>query len=185
MLITRPFPLRLSQVPPACAILGNLTKPTADRPSLLRHAEVTTLFHEMGHVFHAVLSRVDYSLFAWTWPMMPWRGGVEQDYLEVPSMALQQVRDLVVLVTDTNSSRTLTSTPLIEEMQTQTPSSDLPLFFLVLFLFIVVRHIHMCVSHSAPSAHFSPFSFSFSSNFPIISCCFTLMFVSSSPLAWT
>jgi hypothetical protein len=103
--------------------------------------------------------------------MMPWRGGVEQDYLEVPSMALQQVCDLVVLVTDTNRSRSLTSTSLIEDMQTQTPSSDQPLFFLVLFLFIVVRHTHMCVSHSyipLPCAHFSLFLFPSLQNFLII-----------------
>ncbi len=55
---------------PQCAILGNLTKPSADRPSLLRFAEVHTFFHEFGHVMHAVLTRVRYSEFAWTWPMM-------------------------------------------------------------------------------------------------------------------
>jgi Zn-dependent oligopeptidase len=37
-------------VPPACAILGNMTKPTKTRPSLLRFAEVHTFFHEFGHV---------------------------------------------------------------------------------------------------------------------------------------
>jgi thimet oligopeptidase len=67
-----------TRVTPICAILGNMTKATAERPSLLRHAEVSTLFHELGHVFHAVLTKVDYSIFSWTWPMMPWRGGVEQ-----------------------------------------------------------------------------------------------------------
>jgi len=77
---------------PQCAILGNMTKPnlTTGRPSLLTFSEVKTFFHEFGHVMHAVLTKVDHSLHSWTWPMMPWVGGVQQDYLEVPSMMLEQ-----------------------------------------------------------------------------------------------
>jgi len=77
---------------PACAILGNMTKPnvTTSRPSLLTFSEVKTFFHEFGHVMHAVLTKVDHSIHSWTWPMMPWVGGVQQDYLEVPSMMLEQ-----------------------------------------------------------------------------------------------
>ena len=77
---------------PACAILGNMTKPNAKtgRPSLLTFSEVKTFFHEFGHVMHAVLTKVDHSIHSWTWPMMPWVGGVQQDYLEVPSMMLEQ-----------------------------------------------------------------------------------------------
>jgi Zn-dependent oligopeptidase len=78
-------------IPPACAILGNMTKATASRPSLLRFAEVQTFFHEFGHVMHAVLSRTIFTRFSWTWPMMPWPGGVEQDFLEVPSMFLEKL----------------------------------------------------------------------------------------------
>ena len=85
-------------VPPTCAILGNMTKPSATRPSLLRFPEVHTFFHEFGHVMHAVLSKTKYTRFSWTWPMMPWPGGVEQDFLEVPSMFLEKLvyrRDVV------------------------------------------------------------------------------------------
>ena len=60
------------------------------RPSLLTFGEVKTFFHEFGHVMHAVLTKVDHSIHSWTWPMMPWTGGVQQDYLEVPSMMLEQ-----------------------------------------------------------------------------------------------
>eukprot|EP00668_Euglena_longa_P000773 GGOE01000932.1.p1 GENE.GGOE01000932.1~~GGOE01000932.1.p1 ORF type:complete len:692 (+),score=161.22 GGOE01000932.1:92-2077(+) len=74
---------------PVCAMLGNLSAPTATSPSLLRPMEVETLFHEFGHVMHALCTAVPYSRLSWTWPMMPWPGGVEQDFLEVPSMALQ------------------------------------------------------------------------------------------------
>ena len=78
-------------IKPACAILGNMTKPTATRPSLLSFAEVHTFFHEFGHVMHAVLTTSKYTRFSWTWPMMPWPGGVEQDFLEVPSMFLEKL----------------------------------------------------------------------------------------------
>jgi len=72
-------------VPSICAILGNFTKPTVERPSLLLFDEVRTFFHEFGHVMHSVLSQASYSLFAWAWPIVPWLGGVETDFLEVPS----------------------------------------------------------------------------------------------------
>lgn len=29
-------------------------------------------------------------MLSWAWPMVPWPGGVEQDFLEVPSMALEK-----------------------------------------------------------------------------------------------
>lgn len=57
---------------PACAILSNLTAPTIEEPSLLRHKEVSTIFHEFGHVMHCVLTKSQYSLFSWSWPIVPW-----------------------------------------------------------------------------------------------------------------
>jgi thimet oligopeptidase len=29
-------------------------------------------------------------VFSWNWPIVPWFGGVEQDFLEVPSMMFEQ-----------------------------------------------------------------------------------------------
>jgi len=72
-----------------CAILGNFTKPSLEIPSLLLFDEVKTFFHEFGHVMHCVLSQASYSLFAWAWPIVPWLGGVETDFLEVPSMMFE------------------------------------------------------------------------------------------------
>jgi len=62
---------------PVTAIVCNFTKPTKDRPSLLTHNEVTTLFHEMGHAVHGLLSDVTYQSLSGT--------SVMWDFVELPS----------------------------------------------------------------------------------------------------
>eukprot|EP00039_Didymoeca_costata_P004505 m.73733 g.73733 ORF g.73733 m.73733 type:complete len:698 (-) comp12430_c0_seq7:2555-4648(-) len=75
---------------PAVALVGNFPRPEAGKPVLLRHDEVRTMFHEYGHVCHGVLTKADYSLFSWAWSAVPYPGGVENDFLEVPSMMFEQ-----------------------------------------------------------------------------------------------
>ena len=62
---------------PVIAIVCNFTKPTPDKPSLLTHGEVTTLFHEMGHAVHGLLSDVTYRSVSGT--------SVLWDFVELPS----------------------------------------------------------------------------------------------------
>lgn len=62
---------------PIIAIVCNFTKPTKQRPSLLTHGEVTTLYHEMGHAVHALLSDVTYRSHSGT--------SVLWDFVELPS----------------------------------------------------------------------------------------------------
>jgi peptidyl-dipeptidase Dcp len=62
---------------PVIAIVCNFTKPTKDQPSLLSFDEVTTLFHEMGHAMHGMLSNVTYKSLAGT--------NVLWDFVELPS----------------------------------------------------------------------------------------------------
>jgi peptidyl-dipeptidase Dcp len=62
---------------PIIAIVCNFTKPTADKPSLLTHDEVETLFHEMGHATHALVSDVTYRSLSGT--------NVKWDFVELPS----------------------------------------------------------------------------------------------------
>ncbi|GJM43570.1 MAG: oligopeptidase A [Gemmatimonadota bacterium] len=81
------FPLRPGGIhngkrqTPVSAIVANFTKPTSDRPSLLSHDEVETLFHEYGHILHQTLTRAELRRFAGS--------STEQDFVEAPSQNLE------------------------------------------------------------------------------------------------
>ncbi|KAK0244414.1 metallopeptidase MepB [Armillaria nabsnona] len=66
---------------PLAAMVANLAKPTPDKPAIMRHDDVVTFFHEMGHVFHGLLSRTKFSRFHGT--------SVARDFVEAPSQMLE------------------------------------------------------------------------------------------------
>jgi len=68
-------------VAPVNAIVANFTPPSADRPSLLKHAEVETLFHEFGHILHMSLTRAEFARFS--------GAETEWDFVEAPSQIMQ------------------------------------------------------------------------------------------------
>lgn len=47
-------------------------------------------FNINNNCLHKVLTKADYSLFSWAWSAVPYPGGVENDFLEVPSMMFEQ-----------------------------------------------------------------------------------------------
>ncbi len=77
---------------PTVALLCNFPPPAADKPSLMTHNDVETLFHEFGHALHSIVTRAKYGRFAGS--------NVPGDFVEAPSQMLQNwVWDKTVLDT--------------------------------------------------------------------------------------
>src|SRR5438067_8803807 len=66
---------------PVTALLCNFPPPSADKPSLMTHSDVETLFHEFGHALHEITTSAKSGRFAGT--------HVPGDFVEAPSQMLQ------------------------------------------------------------------------------------------------
>lgn len=66
---------------PVSSIVANFNAPTAEKPSLLNHDEVETIFHEFGHIMHQTLTRAPYGILAGT--------SVQHDFVEAPSQMME------------------------------------------------------------------------------------------------
>lgn len=67
---------------PIAYLVCNFTPPIGDKPALLTHDEVTTLFHEFGHGLHHMLTQVDVSSVSGI-------NGVAWDAVELPSQFME------------------------------------------------------------------------------------------------
>jgi oligopeptidase A len=67
---------------PVAYLVCNFNPPVGDKPALLTHNEVTTLFHEFGHGLHHMLTRIEYADVSGI-------NGVAWDAVELPSQFLE------------------------------------------------------------------------------------------------
>lgn len=66
---------------PVICNVGNFTKPTSGKPSLLNMDEVETMFHEFGHALHGLLTQCTYPGLSGT--------NVSRDFVEMPSQIME------------------------------------------------------------------------------------------------
>ncbi|MEJ2112194.1 MAG: Zn-dependent oligopeptidase [Flavobacteriaceae bacterium] len=66
---------------PTATLLCNFPEPTADKPSLMPHSQVSTFFHEFGHVLHHMVTTADLMLQSGT--------SVSRDFVEAPSQIFE------------------------------------------------------------------------------------------------
>ena len=100
-----------SWVSPVSAIVANFTPPSGDRPALLKHNEVKTLFHEFGHILHMSLTRAEFARFS--------GAETEWDFVEAPSQIMENwIWDPVILPRFARHFRTEEVIPaeLVEQM---------------------------------------------------------------------
>jgi oligopeptidase A len=67
---------------PVAYLVCNFMPPVGNRPALLTHSDVVTLFHEFGHGLHHMLTRVDF-------PSVAGINGVAWDAVELPSQFME------------------------------------------------------------------------------------------------
>ena len=72
----------VSQQIPVAYLVCNFAPPTSDKPALLTHNDVTTLFHEFGHGLHHMLTRENYLRCSGI-------AGVAWDAVELPSQLME------------------------------------------------------------------------------------------------
>ena len=68
-------------ITPVIYNVGNLSKPTGDKPALISYEEAATLFHEFGHALHGLLSNCTYESLSGT--------SVPRDFVELPSQIME------------------------------------------------------------------------------------------------
>jgi oligopeptidase A len=96
---------------PVAYLVCNSLPPQGDRPALLTHDDVVTVFHEFGHGLHHMLTRVGY-------PSIAGINGVAWDAVELPSQFMENYAWLPEVLARISKHST-SGAPLPEDKQRQ------------------------------------------------------------------
>lgn len=96
----------------------NLTPPTASQPTLLRHEEVRTLFHEAGHGIHSLVSKTRYAVVHGI--------ATNIDFVETPSIMLENWWWQVHIVKPLSCHYAYLSNTNMSHWRATNPDSDFP-----------------------------------------------------------
>ncbi len=80
---------------PMAYLVANFTPPTSDNPATLKIGEIETLFHEMGHTMHEIMTTIDVLDVSGT--------SVEWDGVELPSQMMEEFvwnRDFLIAMSE-------------------------------------------------------------------------------------
>ncbi|KAJ5826887.1 hypothetical protein N7447_003650 [Penicillium robsamsonii] len=75
------FSVGKQKQPVATALVCNVSQSSSDKPALLQHRELITIFHELGHGIHDLLGRAKYAIFH--------GHRTVADFVEAPSQLLE------------------------------------------------------------------------------------------------
>jgi len=159
-----PVMLAYRDYPSLSVMVTNFTKPTLTQPSLLKHREVVTFFHEFGHAMHVMLGRTPFMSTAST--------QVQRDFVELPSQMMEQWMWEPSMLQRV-SKHYITGAPLPEELLKKIAQSRqitaanfiqrqyaLSLYSLRLFInpdeLDPIALGHACFQEAYPHVHFSP-----------------------------
>ena len=70
------------KTPGVSVLMANFPKSSGSKPSLLKHDDVTTFFHEFGHAMHSILGTTELNSFSGT--------QTKTDFVEMPSQMLEE-----------------------------------------------------------------------------------------------
>lgn len=129
---------------PTAALVCNFSKPTTTKPSLLDHAELVKLFHELGHGIHDLVGRTTYSSFHGT--------SVVRDFVEAPSQLLENWCWIPSVLKDLSnhyeSGENISDDLTKKLIQTRNVNAA-SYYFVQIFLAIFDSTIHTPQSHEA------------------------------------
>jgi len=137
-----------SRQTPIAFLTCNFSPAVAGKPVLLRHEEVTTLFHEFGHGLHHMLTKVDCAAVSGI-------AGVEWDAVELPSQFMENwcwdPQSLRVIASHYESGEPLPEDLLQRMLDARNFQSGLQMLRQIEFALFDMR-MHRDLSHGTASA---------------------------------